>query len=622
MSWKRSTLFLFLLVFAGAMSLATTAGAVVGGPCSVETVATVVPPDAPGAPPAPASSGNGGVGLIANAAPSGGPTLNQEGETERPADLLIYDNGNLTTGPGTSCFPAGAQVVITYNAGLTTPNPVVTNSSDLDVMDSAGTSGLVVSVATSVGLSTFDTPQTVITITVLQAGTHSSSGTGVNLLNSYTGSAIRLKNLRFDVTSLVGRTSSVQATISTSNPVTVVDGADMLGGGSDLETVGTISSTINPDSTFLGEGTGFQSYPPGLCTPADVEFGEEFGNAFRTAITSQAVYKDITTGDMSLIFNVTNIPSGVTVTFPSTLANSVTGGGALVFTARSSTLAATGGSLAVIYDTTVNGTSDGGMDIDTANAAGPSPNATDTDGPQIGVAVGSSTGAGTAKLQVVFGPTDGNPVGTGAFTGDDVQPSAIPRYIPSVSTSTPPSRNILNGNFFTINPVETVLLYPYATDEFGFATGLEVANTGASNNIFFSAACFAPATNGTITFYFFPSNGTPFSYTPVAGVGRGLDATTGNLDAGSIFADTLDDLITKAGQSSMVGKFDGYVMAVTNFNYAHGIGLVLNASNGNSVMSDNALVVGPFTGDILRGGQLGSFFGFPETLGSVTKRKH
>lgn len=613
MSWKRSTLFLFLLVFAGAMSLATTAGAITS-PCSVLTVNTVVPPDAPGAPPAPAGSGNHGVGLYPNNG-SGTviPTLNQEGEAERPADLLLYDNGTGT------CFPAGEQIIITYNAALTHAGSggatVANDGSDLDVMDSAGTSGLVINVTTSVGLSTFNTPQTVITISILQAGT---SG---DLLTGYTGSAVRLKNLRFNVTSLVGVTSHLQATISTSNPVTALLGADTLSNGSDLETVGSIAQTVGLSE--LESGFGFQSSPPGLCDASEVEFGDDFGGAFRTAITSQAVYRDIATGDTSLIFNVTNIPSGVTVTFPSSLANSGSFGGNLTFNARSSTLTATGGNLSVIYDTTVDSSSVADLEAATDNTAS-TVNSTnfcldeDCVGPKIGVAIGSATGYGTASIEAVFGPTDG----PAAFTGDDVNASAIPLYIKSTGPSAP-SRRIVDGNFFTIDPVETVLLYPYVSDKFGFETGFEVANTGNSSTIFpfTGSGCLAPATNGSITFYFFPNGAAPFSYTVPAGVGRGLDATTGNLDSGNIFADTLGDLLTKSGNSSMVGNFDGYVMVVTQFFYAHGIGLVLSASNGNSVMSSDALVLGPIEG-LVRRGLVQIVNGRPESLGAVTTRKH
>lgn len=622
MSWTRSTMFVFLAVFAAALCTPTPSRA---QSCSAEAVSTVTPPDAPGAPPAPATTGNGGVGLAVSAAPAGGPTLNQEGLTERPADLLIFDNGALT-----HCFPAGRQIIITYNAALTTPNPVPVSGSNLDVMDSSGASGLVINVTTSVGLSTFNTPQTVITITVLQAGTAG------NLTTGYTGSAVRLKNLRFDVTSLVGAADPhVYATVSTSNPVDSVVSSNTQPSGSALLTVGQIAATIGSaehpgDEDF---GVGFQSTPTGLCNESEFDFTEGFGGAFRTAITSQAVYRDIPTTATSLIFNVTNIPAGVTVTFPSSLANSVSGGGGIAFAARSTTLSATGGSLSVIYDTSVRSSTPATLTAITADKAatvtstscdledGPCGDADEGVVPSIGVAVSSSTGFGTASITALFGPT---PTG-GA--NDDVQPTAIPRYLASTASNSggygkAPSRLIFTGPFFQILPVQTVLLYPYVTDNAGYQTGLEIANTGASNSIFNSFTCDngepdPPVTKGPITFWFFPNGGTPFSYTPTDNtvVTRGLDAS-GNLNPGNVMAVSLDALLSAAGQSAMVGSFDGYVLAVAEFNFAHGYSIIFDPS-GHGVGSASALVVGPFE-DQTRSGQLS----LPESLGSIAKKKH
>jgi hypothetical protein len=233
----------------------------------------------------------------------------------------------------------------------------------------------------------------------------------------------------------------------------------------------------------------------------------------------------------------------------------------------------------------------GTITIGTANAAagptaGPPPTNT-----KIGVSIAAVSGFGTASIQAVFGP------GIGSGFPDDVGAAAIPRYVANVG-STAPTRNIIGAiTFFTITPVRTVLLYTFATNLFGFQTGIEVANTGNDST------AFAPPTvgqTGTITFFFFPSTAASLSVSSTALIGtpfvRGLNSA-GQLAPGAVFAASLNTLLTAAGHPELINPgassgvgFDGYVIAVCQFNLGHGFGVVFNPSLALS--SYNALVLG------------------------------
>jgi hypothetical protein len=149
------------------------------------------------------------------------------------------------------------------------------------------------------------------------------------------------------------------------------------------------------------------------------------------------------------------------------------------------------------------------------------------------------------------------------------------------------------------------LLYPFVTNLSSYNTGISVANTGSDSTTFNTKG-----QTGLLTFFFFPSNGPSFSYTtgPSSGI-RGLNAS-GQLAPGAVAAAALDNLLTLAGQAALIGKFDGYVIALCQFNYGHGFAITFNpAGNGTAT---EALVLG--NGSSPRGGLSGSFGGFPETL--------
>jgi hypothetical protein len=187
-----------------------------------------------------------------------------------------------------------------------------------------------------------------------------------------------------------------------------------------------------------------------------------------------------------------------------------------------------------------------------------------------------------------------------AFSGDDTNANAVPRYLQNVSPSDP-SRGIIKDPFsgaptpfFTIKPTRTQLLYSFVTNLVGWQTGIQVSNAGKDDGVFGNTG-----QAGALDFYFFPTANPTFHFTPTnGGIGRGLDGN-GLLQPGSDFAATLDQLLTASGHANLVGNFDGYVIVVCHFNFAHGAGFVFNSSGASSGFA--ALVLG---GDSARRGNI------------------
>jgi len=561
--------------------------------------------------PSPYNAGDKIDGLtLAGAAPL---IVNKEGVSERVADLLITDDGVAP-----NCFASGNDLVITYNAIMTKPttpgNLLIPDN--LDIFDSNGIGGLTVTTATVSDVFAANTHNSQLDIKIGQTGTPGSLVGAAPLA----GSALRVKNIRLDAT-------KAGATID----------ATFLG---TTYNVGTVTATLTAgsvDQTPTPTGAGTQSSGKGLTTRGQVAMTESFGKAFRTAggtcntfstlpvpagtdTCYSGVANDIATVATSLTFSVTGIPSGVTVTFPSTMNDSVANGAdALAFAARSATLTNTGapGALTVTYDTKndtvgVNNsltieTADN-YDSGSAQTLGVNPNCKDdgagnpidlntgsrcNSNPKIGVKIASTSAAGTAKLWMAFGPAD---VGASLFTGDDVatDTTVIPRYKTS-------GRGLVNGkSFFVIGPTRTTLLFPFVSTRGGWNSGIEVANTGNDAGVFSAAGTGGQL--GGITLFFFgdnPNTGavvtdsvnsdlTATGSVNLSSACIGLDSN-GRVAAGQTAACNIVNLLPLLPTKPT--GFEGYVIAVSGFNFAHGFSVVFNAS-GAPFAAQNALVLG------------------------------
>jgi hypothetical protein len=131
-------------------------------------------------------------------------------------------------------------------------------------------------------------------------------------------------------------------------------------------------------------------------------------------------------------------------------------------------------------------------------------------------------------------------------------PFPVPRF---ADTSSP-------ANMLTVTPCITSLLFPFVTTLSGFDTGVAISST--------SKDPFGTATeSGPCTLSFFGSNAPP----PIA---------TGPIAAGTTYT---------AVMSSMSPNFQGYLIAVCNFEFAHGFAFISDLGARNLAMAYLGLIL-------------------------------
>ena len=599
--------------------------------------------------PQPLTPGDAVDGIADNATstsvppPPGGFPIAGEGKAERGADLLIYD-ATGTAGVG-FCFNPGETITLTFNGLLSVPGPGMSLASVayMDTYDSRGAAGLSISSATVGQHFVANSVQTVVTIRIAGGGT--SGGVLYGNASGAVGSALRIKNLRVDATTVIGNSPTAVNVFVRQGTATVPVILAAPGGLSQSAVATKLLTVNNTQQPAIpspgGVASGVQSSGQGLRGGAQgFSFTPGFASAFRPAAAScqaspancsSQVSNDVATAATSLTFSVTGIPSGVTVTFPPridmTAAN--TAANAVVFAARGGTLTNAGrpGSLVVTYDAISVGASPGTVQIETADfadagtspASASNPNCAEPNSgsncdafPKIGVMVGQTSGFGTAQITVAIGPGE-----SALFVGDDVAPSSTPRYAGSSTpggglwpgggnSNTVFTRYIVPlHDFFFIAPTRTTLLFPFVSTVGGFNTGISVVNTcqdtaGTSGNsvygTFSNSACNQA---GGITFFFFgfdPSNGmrvqasirtdvTVGGMVPAAC--RGFDAL-GRIPPGAVAGCSVAALLPLI--PGLPRSFEGYIVAVTAFNNAHGFSAQFDAA-GIPFGSDLALVM-------------------------------
>jgi hypothetical protein len=160
---------------------------------------------------------------------------------------------------------------------------------------------------------------------------------------------------------------------------------------------------------------------------------------------------------------------------------------------------------------------------------------------------------GTATVNLSFAPTP-----TAAFTAAAAAAASSSLTIPRFIADTSAARNLFN-----INICRTILLYPYVTNIQGFDTGLAIANTSTD----------------------------PFGTGPQAGTCK-LNWYQGTNnpaqgDSGTIASGTVYTTLA----STAVPGFNGYMIAVCSFQYAHGFAFISDLGARNLAMGYLALVI-------------------------------
>jgi len=185
---------------------------------------------------------------------------------------------------------------------------------------------------------------------------------------------------------------------------------------------------------------------------------------------------------------------------------------------------------------------------------------------------------------------------TGTMGPIDVPtPTESPISIPVPRFFIPPVPGTVN---VSIQHCVTNLLFPYVTDVVGFETGIAIANTSLDTAWNLTDPPTAPgAANGVVANWGVASDPQPYNTTPQSGpcnlylfgsasaistttaaspVQAIASATTNNIVAGQIFADTLSTIFNL---NTAASKLSGYVIARCEFQFGHGYAYLVSPSN-------------------------------------------
>ncbi|MDP9054937.1 MAG: hypothetical protein M3N93_11650 [Acidobacteriota bacterium] len=163
--------------------------------------------------------------------------------------------------------------------------------------------------------------------------------------------------------------------------------------------------------------------------------------------------------------------------------------------------------------------------------------------------------------------------GTYAYAPAAATLAGLATTVPTFVTS-----NFTPANGVLINLCQTTLLFPYVTSQFGFSTGIAIANTSV-DNLGAAGASFATAQTGTCKLSFY-GNSKPTPST--------VNDPNGPLAGGSVSTFLVDGLAP---------GYSGYMIAVCPFNYAHGFAFITYGLPNNNGVAEGYLAEVLGTGD-------------------------
>jgi len=147
---------------------------------------------------------------------------------------------------------------------------------------------------------------------------------------------------------------------------------------------------------------------------------------------------------------------------------------------------------------------------------------------------------------------------SGAFVAASESSYPIPRFFFQAQ----------GGSLFTISRCSCNLLWPFVTQQFGYDTGIAIANT-STDNLGVGGASVATAQEGTVT----------FNYYGVVGVnGPPPPAQTSSVStpvaSGTVLVYTLSQGNTAIGLDNRGANFTGYLITTAQFQYCHGFAFI------------------------------------------------
>ena len=465
----------------------------------------------------------------------------QYGLTELMGEVSFRAAAVCTPGP---CTTIASTITITYNGAAINNLPTTAKTyTGGNTLSFANGIQLFVSGAYAVGFGVTDRVQ-VSAINTALGGQIILTVQGGFVVAA--GDQIRINGARTDVssktvgTSIVALISSAPSNANTFNSVNV--------------TVATVNRSMTVDVTAATN--------PICITPTNptIRVTEGFATAFVEYTTPGAGARTRfgATGDTRVRVQVNSLPSGVTLSWPTTVAGTATSGAT-----SPATLVLESGSTSSVaiytFNTTNQATSDTLQEYFSII-------------PIVSIASSAAFGQSTAQAQL----------------WPDASSTTIIRFAH-------PLVNDPANNFISISRCVTYLLFPFVTgNKFpGFTTGMAIANTSSDDAVFVTgggvtASRTAAAQSGAITFYGWHAStkdatgSSTTNFAPPTFTGAAVtQVVSGNLNAGDTWAYTIDG--APGTTPSPFAGFEGYVIAKCDFQYAHGFSFIVGKYNSGSV---------------------------------------
>jgi hypothetical protein len=175
-------------------------------------------------------------------------------------------------------------------------------------------------------------------------------------------------------------------------------------------------------------------------------------------------------------------------------------------------------------------------------------------------------------------------------SGGWVNGGPVPEFVVGFSPAAP------GQSLFTVSLCQTILLFPYVTDYYGFDTGIAISNTSLDN----TPVPAAPQTgscsvafydNGALSTNIGTTGNTPgYINSDVSYGGSTIPGPLGVILPGQTWAFSLSE--TDAAYNSGLGSgATGYAIATCNFQYAHGYSFVSDTGIRNFAAAYLALII-------------------------------
>jgi hypothetical protein len=566
----------------------------------------------------PASAQNG---LTCTASAAVTPTLRHEGFTELTGDIFL----NCIGAPGATPTPTGtvipqADISVSLSAPVTSRILSGTATEALLLVDDPSpanqdpclsptnpTVACQVLGGTPPG-QTFNTPGRFNVFQGINTGgpgSYSITFLGVPVDPPATTRTYRITNVRIDATAVPAGaaglspvfafvSSSSSTSIQINNPQNYVgfvsDGLTVktsVATSSFLQcltypqtAVGTVTFTEDFATAFKVRGvngtTGSLTYPQ--TTPGHVYFTE---SGLEVAVTGGESGEADTGTELQTV--ISNIPSGVTIYADSYAVSSASTG-----------VATTGFSDATMISPVPGTTGGGAVAVNTTTSGSVTTYAssvtivwriTNTNTSAIDSLAFNVYAAFTGVPGSPGSPTPNQSVG--ALSGFSPQlaiyssSGPIPEFSSTVNVATSPT------TLFSVSLCQTILLFPYVTDFYGFDTGIAISNTslddlpiGATHQ---PGAC-------SVTFYgggaVASTLGTSGTYSSTADT----TLTSGLIQPGQTWAFSMSSIDPNYNSTGTYGT-TGYAIAICNFQYAHGYSFVSDTGIRNFAAAYLALII-------------------------------